>query len=513
MTREIALPLSQADSEPDTDLIPLDRRVFLVAAAAFALLMAFSTRYGFHEDELYFLDSARHLSLSYVDQPVFTPLVARISLDLFGVSLVGLRLWPALAAFGTVVTGGLLAREFGGGKRAQLMAALGVATAPSLLGADHILGTTAFDLLAWSALTLVVVRIGRTGNTRLWIWWGVVLGIGLTNKHLIAFFAAALVIGILLSGGGRLLANRSFAIGAGIAFVFTIPDLWWQAHHGWATVAMTRSLAVETGGLYNGVYFILLQFFAIAPVLIVVWLAGLRFLWQSGPPIWRALAWSFGLLLVFFAVTSGARAYYDAAAYFYLVAAGAVVFEWRWAATPGKTRALFGLALPLYALLSLVVVLPVLPARYADWTEAADTAGAQSIGWPELTGTVARVWHGLPAAERADAVIYTANYGEAGAINELGRSDRLPEAVSGHNTLWWWGPGNPRATTVVAVIPGQNGTQELDQLRKDFAHVRAVATIGNSANVNNDENGGHVYLCTGPVRSWGSLWPSVRHYN
>ena len=121
-------------------LAPVDRRILVVAAAVFAVLMAFSARYGFDRDELYFLDCARHLSLSYVDQPIFTPLVARLSLDLFGVSRTGLRLWPSLAAAGTVVIGGLLAREFGGGRMAQLAAALGVATAPALPGADHIMG-------------------------------------------------------------------------------------------------------------------------------------------------------------------------------------------------------------------------------------------------------------------------------------------------------------------------------------------------------------------------------------
>ena len=134
-------------------LQPIDRRIYLIAGATFALLMAFSSRYGFDRDELYFLDCARHLSLSFVDQPILTPLVARLSLDLFGVSLTGLRLWPSLAAFGTVVTGGLLAREFGGGRTAQLLGALGVATAPAVLGADHIMGPTAFDLLAWPTST------------------------------------------------------------------------------------------------------------------------------------------------------------------------------------------------------------------------------------------------------------------------------------------------------------------------------------------------------------------------
>jgi 4-amino-4-deoxy-L-arabinose transferase-like glycosyltransferase len=503
--------LSDAPSTSVPGLAPVDRRIFMVAGVVFVILMAFSARYGFHRDELYFLDCARHLSLSYVDQPIFTPLMARVSLALFGVSLTGLRLWSALAAFGNVVIGGLLAREFGGGRMAQLAGALGAATAPALLGADHILDTTGFDLLAWSALALVVVRIGRTGDARLWMLAGVILGVGLTNKHSIGFFALAIVIGALLSGGRRLLANRYFAIGVLIAVLFTVPDLWWQAHHGWATIAMTKVLAQENGGLANTVSFVVSQLFMAAPVLIGVWIAGLRFLWRSDRPLWRALAWSYVLLFVFFALTAGAKPYYVAAAYFFLLAAGAVALEQRWAERAGRARILL-VPLTICVLVTLPIVLPVLPANLVGWTSVVNSVPVETIGWPQFVATVDHVWYQLPASQRADAVIVTGNYGEAGAINELGRADHLPEAVSGQNTVWWWGPGNPHATTVVAVV--QRGYPKLgEMLRRDFARVQLVATISNPAHVSNQEEGGHVYVCTGPVRSWGQLWPSLRHYN
>jgi 4-amino-4-deoxy-L-arabinose transferase-like glycosyltransferase len=507
--------LGEASDTSAVDLVPVDRRIFLVAGCTFALLMAFSARYGFDRDELYFLDCARHLQLSYVDQPIFTPLVARLSLDLFGVSLSGLRLWPSLAAFGTVVVGGLLAREFGGGRTAQLIGALGAATAPALLGGDHIMGPTAFDLLSWSAFAFFVVRIGRTGDTRLWLAAGAVLGVGLANKHSIGFFALALVIGLLLSGGRHLLANRNCALGLLVALMFTVPDLWWQAHHGWPTIEMTRSLAHENGGLKNAVTFVLSQLFMAAPVLIGVWIAGLRFLWRSGRPMWRALVWSYGLLVVFFALTSGAKPYYVAALYFYLIAAGAVVIERNWAKGPSGARTLFG-TLAVCVLVTLPIVLPVLPANLVGWTTGVNPVQAETIGWPELVETVAGVWRALPANQRARAVIFTANYGEAGAVNELGRSEGLPEAVSGHNSLWFWGPGNPKATIVVAVVPKlprQGAAQLVAQLRRSFFQMQVVATLGNSEHIANQEDGGHVYLCRGPLLPWGRLWASLRHFD
>jgi 4-amino-4-deoxy-L-arabinose transferase-like glycosyltransferase len=149
-----------------TDAGPLDRRVIAVGGIVFAVLMALSTRYGFQRDEVYFLECARHLQASYVDQPVLAPLLARVSLTLFGVSLPGLRLWPALAAWATVLVSGLTARELGGGRRAQLLAAVATATMPALWGSAHVANTTAYMVLALAALALIVARIGRTGDPR-----------------------------------------------------------------------------------------------------------------------------------------------------------------------------------------------------------------------------------------------------------------------------------------------------------------------------------------------------------
>src|SRR5215468_4634603 len=283
---------SQAVAEPTekhSGVAPFDRRVIVVGGVVFAVEMALSARYGFHRDELYFLECGRHLQASYVDQPVFVPLLARVSLALFGVSLPGLHLWPALAAWATVVIAGLTAREFGGTRRAQLLAALAVGTTPTVLAIDHLFGPTAFDVLAWAGLAFVVARIGRTGDTRWWLIGGLVLGLGLANKHSVGFLAVAIFAGALLSGGWRLVLNRWSLAGLLIAVAFTIPDLIWQAQHHWATIEMTRDLNEENGGVGNIGNWLIGQLIMTALALIVVWLAGLKFLWQSRRPLWRGL--------------------------------------------------------------------------------------------------------------------------------------------------------------------------------------------------------------------------------
>jgi len=489
------------------------RPVLLTAVGLFVLEMALAGRYGFHRDELYFLDCARHLQGGYVDQPILTPLLARLSLALFGVSLLGLRMWSALAVAATVVIGGLLARELGGKRQAQLLAAVATATMPVLLAAGHTMGTTPIDILAWATLALVVVRIGRTGNLLGWVVGGLVLGVGLANMHSVGFFAVAIVVGAILSGGWRLVLNRWFVAGAVIASCLTIPDLWWQALHGWPTIAMTRRLNQENGGLANIGDWVIGQVIMVTIALVWLWVAGTGFLWRSGRPLWRALVWAYGVLFVFFALTTGAKIYYLAGAYVYLLAAGAVHVEKRMSLRPLRLRRLFACT-ALSTAVALPLVLPVLPARDIGWTYKINQALAEEVGWPELVHSVAKVWRSLPAGERAHAVIFTADYGEAGAINELGRGTGLPIAVSGQNNEWFWGPGDPDATTVVAVAPGPVDVLDYGAyLGRFFTSVRVAATLSNDAGLHNQEWDGHVYICTGPRHPWGKMWPLLRHYD
>jgi len=496
------------------DIGPFDRRVIAVGGIVFAVLMALSGRYGFDRDELYFLDCARHLQASYVDQPVLAPLLAWVSLKLFGVSLPGLRVWPALAAWATVVVAGLTAREFGGARRAQLLAAVGTAMAPWLLGSDHVANTTPYALLAWAGLALVVARIGRTGDCRWWLAGGVVAGLGVADDHSEAFLAVAVVIGALLSGGRRMVCNRWFAAGAVIAVAFEVPDLWWQAQHQWATIAMTEALNRENGGLVNIGPWVLGQLGNTVLTLAGVSVIGLWCLWRSGRPLWRALAWAYGLLFVLFAFTAGAKTYYLAAAYVYLLAAGAVAID-RWLqARPGRLRSLLLVTAVLTAV-ALPAALPVLPAADFARTFYKSNAGPlETIGWPELVRTVDAVWTSLPPRQRASTVIFADNYGLAGAINELGRGVGLPAAVSRQNSEWWWGPGNPRATTIVAVAPGPagGGTGYGPYLLQFFTSVRLAATLSNPYGLHNQQWDGHVYICTGPRQPWGQIWPQLREY-
>ncbi|THA70139.1 glycosyltransferase family 39 protein [Streptomyces sp. A0958] len=474
--------------------------------------MALSTRYGFHIDELYFLDSARHLQASYVDQPVLAPLLARVSLSLFGVSEAGLRLWPALAAAGTVIVGGLTARELGGARRTHLLAAVATATMPVLLGGAHIANTTSYEVLAWAAIALVTVRIGRTGDTRWWLAAGALVGIGAEFNHLAGIFGIVLLAAVLLGPARRTVADRRLLAGAGIAVLLVLPDLWWQARHGWAMFEMTRALNEENGGPENIPTWIFGQLAIAGLAMAVLWAAGLRFLRRSGRPLWQCLVTAYAVLFVLFAVTTGAQTYYLGGLYVCLLAAGAVGLDAWLHSRPDRLRGLMTATAVSAAVLA-VIVLPILPPASIAWTYGISTNSGETLGRPQLVGTVRQVWTGLPPEQRADAVIFAADYGEAGAINELGRGTSLPTAVSAHNTNWWWGPGNPTATTVIAISPGpEHAPDYAAHLRQYFRHVHVAAGLSNPYGVHNVEWGGHIYICTGPRRPWGTMWPELRHY-
>ena len=360
----------------------------------------------------------------------------------------------------------------------------------------------------------MVARIGRTGDCRWWLAGGLIAGLGVADDHSMSFFAIALVIGALLSGGRRMIGNRWFVAGAVIAVAFEVPDLWWQAQHGWATIAMTQALNRENGGLANIGTWVAGQLAVVTLALARVWVAGLRFLWRSGRPLWRAMAWSYGLLFVLFAVTTGAQTYYLGAAYVYLLAAGAVAIDGWLQARPGRLRNLL-LASALTTAVAVPLVLPVLPVDDIGWTYKINKNPGETVGWPQVVRTVDGVWKSLPARQRASAVIFAGDYGEAGAINELGRGTGLPTAVSGHNSEWWWGPGNSRATTVVAVMPGPvdiTSSAATAYLRQFFTNVRVAATLSNPYGIHNQEWDGHVYVCTGPRHPWAQLWPRLRLY-
>jgi 4-amino-4-deoxy-L-arabinose transferase-like glycosyltransferase len=474
----------------------------VIAGAVATLLIAFASGYGYHRDELYFLAAGQHLDWAYADQGPLTPLIARAMSELDGSSLTVLRIPAALAAGATVLLTGLLARELGGGRRAQAVAAACAAVGVVVLFTGHTLSTSTFDLLVWTAVSWLVIRAVRTGDDRLWPAAGVVLGLGLLNKPLPAFLAVGLLAGVLISGPRRLLGRPMVWAAGAIALALWTPWLLWQTDHGWPQIDVSSSIASgESTSSEAWWAMVPFQFLLISPLLAPVWIAGLVRLFRA-PDVRevRFVAWAWVVLAVVF-MASGGKPYYLAGLLPALLGAGAVsVDHWLERGAATVRRALLTGALALSAVIGATIALPVLPEGDADPVVVVNEDVGETIGWPELAETVAGVYRQQPRP----AVILTGNYGEAGAIDRYGPALGLPHAYSGHNAYGDWGPPRDTGAPVIAVGLPPEDLAELGACRLE-------ARIENGAGVDNDEHGTSVRVCASPPDGWAEAWPSLRH--
>ncbi|MDP9234601.1 MAG: glycosyltransferase family 39 protein [Actinomycetota bacterium] len=308
--------LTSTPEEERSSLPPFaGRAVGLAAAIAVGLLLLVSARDGYHRDELYFLEASRHLAWGYVDQPPFSIALVGVSRVLFGNSQFGLRLFPALTDGACVIVTGLIAREFGGSRFAQGLAALSLAVSPFLV-AGHLAGPTIYDFLFWELLAFLVIRILRTGNERLWLVAGLVAGVALENKETILFLVFGLIVGLLINRQARVLASPWLWAGAALALVIWAPTLIWEAKYHWPTIEMSRNLHQEHSGLADSITFLPIQLLLPGWWVAPMWISGLWALWrESRLRHYRAFAIAYALLFVLIGVFMGDRPYYFAGLY------------------------------------------------------------------------------------------------------------------------------------------------------------------------------------------------------
>ena len=471
-----------------------------------AVLLAVSGRYGYHRDEFYFLASGLHPAFGYVDQPPLTPLITRAEYALFGDSLLALRLAPALATGLTVVVTGLIARELGGGRGAQALAAVTVAVAAFPVGIGHIVETTTFDLLAWTTLSWLMVRALRDGG-RIWLAAGAVAGLALENKTLVVALLGAVGVGVLAVGPRTAFRDRWLWCGLALAVGLWAPNVVWQAGHGWPQLALGRQIAtVGNGGSESRWLFPLFQLVLFSPLLVPVWGAGLWALVRD-PRLRPARAFALAYGLLFAALLAvGGKPYYLAGMYPVLLAAGAAPTV-RWVGRGGGGRRVaLGAAVALSAAATAILMLPLVPVRLLPGSPivAVQPIAADTVGWPEFAATVSGVYRSLPAGRRSSTVVLTRNYGEAGAVDLFRRRTDLPPAYSGHNSYADWGPPPESTTTVIAVGFGE------PDLRSWFGTVRLAARVDNGVGLVNLAQGQPVWVCGDRRADWARIWPRLR---
>ncbi|WP_394435822.1 ArnT family glycosyltransferase [Streptomyces sp. SGAir0957] len=490
-------------------LPPVARRPLLCVVAAYAVaLTLLSARYGYHRDELYFLAAGRHLAWGYVDQPPLTPLLARASTEVFGDSLVGLRVVATLAASATVFVVALLARELSGGRGAQLLAALLAALGAQALAVGHMVSTATFDLLVWATVSWLVLRVLRTGDGRWWLAAGAVTGIGVQNKFLVALLVAVLLASIVWVGPRRVLRGGWFLGGCGVALVLAAPTLWWQAAHDWPQFTVARGIS-EDDGAENRALLLPQQLIYLSPLFVPVWVAGWLRLWRAPGVRWaRAFAVAYPLLCAVVLVLGG-KGYYTVPLLMVLLAAGCEP-TLRWAAVLGAKavrRSLLAAAVVVSALVNALITLPVLPPSALAVPMALNKEQGEQLGWPELADAARQGWEHIPPGDRARAVVLTGNYGEAGALARYGPARGLPVPYSGHMSYADWGPPPDAANGPVLLVR----MADASGIDRHFTGCRTVARVDNGHDLDNEEQGAAIVLCDGAARRWSALWPSLHH--
>ena len=512
-----------------------------------------ASSYGIFRDELYYLACAEHLDWGYVDQPPLIAFVAWFARHVFGESLLGLRLLPALAGAALVWLTGTLARELSGGRFAQAVAALGVIVVPVYLLMNHWLTMNAFEPLLWLAAVWCVVRAINRDEPRYWLWFGVLAGLGMENKYTTAFFVLGVVVGLLLTPERRFIKSRWIWLGACLSLLIFLPNLLWLVRHDFPFLELMHNIRQSGRDVVRGpLAFIADQALILNPVLFPLWAGGLLWLFLGRPSShsptaadtpnnadaakatiaagrYRLLGWTYvAMLVVLIALKS--KNYYLAPIYPMLFAAGAVGFE---AITRARSvehsprRFLFWLR-PVYVALVAIAgaallptVLPVLPVetyiRYQKAlgfeppkTENQNTGPlpqyfADEFGWEEMAREVGRVYNSLTPEERARTAIFANNYGQAGAIDFFGSKYGLPPAISNHQNYWLWGPRN--YTGEIVIVLGSDGEGD----REHFKTVEAVGRVAHPYS-RRDEHF-DVFLCRGLNQSLKDLWPTIKKWN
>lgn len=500
-----------------TFLLSRDIRILVLLALVRVLLQVLiNGQYGFHQDELVTLDAAaHHLAWGYVAWPPVTPFLGRVALSLFGPSVMGLRSFAALAEGLVMLLAGLMIRDLGGGRWAQILGAVAVASSPLSNVQGGLFQYETFDYLCWVLLAFTVLGLLKSDNPRRWLAIGAVIGLGMMNKYTIAFSVAGIIVGVLVTRNRRYLTNRWLWGGALLALVIWLPNLLWEAQNHWISLYFLASIHTRDvqAGLTSG--FLRDQIlFNFNPVMLFLVIAGLYyFFFTSAGQRYRMMGWMYIVPFILLLLVQG-RGYYLAATYPVLAAGGAVWWEghlsritsprwarlWRWTTWS---------VLSVFAALLIATELPLAPLGSA-WWEVISKSNVElksEVGWPELVQSVAKVYHSLPESEKAHTAILAASSGEIGSIDLYGPAYGLPAVISGFDSYWQYGYGNPPPQTLIVL--GFSGS-----FLANFQDCTLIAPITTPFNIQNDEIIDHnsIYLCHHLRQPWPEFWQKFQYF-
>ncbi|HXJ15847.1 MAG TPA: glycosyltransferase family 39 protein [Candidatus Polarisedimenticolia bacterium] len=496
--------------------------VLYLALAKLLLHLLTAARYGIFRDEMYYLACSQHLAWGYVDHPPMAVFIAWFARHVFGESLLGLRLLPAIAGAALVWMAGLLAREMGGGRFAQALAALAVIPVPVYLILHHWLTMNAFEPLIWMGCLWCVLRAIDRGEPRYWFWFGALAGVGLETKYSIAFLVFGVFVGAVLGPERRFFKSRWLWLGMLAAALIALPNFLWQLRHDFPFLQLIHNIRMTHRDIVRGpVGFLADQAVIMDPILLPLWVGGLLWLFfgREGRR-YRLFGWTYLVVVASFIALKG-KNYYVAPIYPILFAAGAVGFERITSRSFAWSRAAYVAAIVVVGAVLAPISCPILsPENYVRYQAALGFTPpaaerqnngplpqyfADEFGWEEMVQQVARVYDALPPGERARTAIFCNGWGEAAAIDFFGPRYGLPRAISNHNNYWYWGPRN--YTGEIVIVLGSTG-------RGDREHFRSVEAAGRVEHPysRRDEHF-TIWLCRGLNQNLQDLWPKLKKFS
>jgi hypothetical protein len=493
-----------------------DRGILILFGVCLVVLHTLTNgQYGFHRDELLTLDNARHLAWGYVVYPPITPFLGRVELELFGPSLRGFRFFAAVSQALALILAGLVVRELGGRREAQLVTALAVGVGGHSLVSGWFMSYTSFDYLWWTLVAYLVVRLLKSEDPHWWVAIGATIGLGMMTKYTMGFLVLGVVGGVLLTPARRYLRSPWLWCGAALAVLVMLPNVLWQIQHQFVSFEFLKSIHARDIRWGWTDHFLLNQLWkCTSPVAVPLWCAGLWYLFAAPEgKRYRLLGWMYVIPLVGLLAARG-RDYYLASAYPMLLAAGAVLGE-QWVRSlstraASSIRQTVWITLAAAGVSTAAVTLPVAPLNSAWWRVAERMNGNfnYEIGWPELVETVAKVRDSLSVQDRASLGILAGDDGEASALNLYGHVYSLPRAISGMNSNWFRGYGDPPPETVITVGMAR------DFVDRTFDSCKLAGRLTNRYGIENSAIGGYtdVFVCRHLRQPWPEFWAHFRYY-
>ena len=489
-----------------------DALLLAAIAAVFALAHILTNgRYGFHRDELQFLSDARHLDWGFVAYPPLTPFIERVSLSVFGASLIGLRLASVIGQAVVILVSGLMARDLGGNRLAQVAAAVTVGLSGLPIFEATEFQYTTFSYLWWVLVCWFVIRLLKSENPRWWIAIGAAIGLCLMTKYSTVFFVAGLIAGLTLTRARRSFLSPWFYAGVGIALLLFLPNLIWLARHDFVSYTFLQHIHARDVGEGRAEGYWKYQFLLDANLFATpVWIAGLIAFARSSR--YRMLALMYAVPVLVFWVNKG-RFYYVAEAYPALIAMGCAVADgWlarrpTWARRTMATAYFAGVAAMGACLAAILVpIAPDGPLRDLALKNNGDLR--EEFGWDDMNRALAAVRDSLTPEQRASFGILTGNYGEAGAIENLGGAYQLPTPISLTNSFYLRSyPQQPPSTLIVV-----GWSQE--QVNRELTACRVAGHNGNALGIHNEESDDHrdIFVCGPPKKGWPEFWKTNQRF-